>query len=256
MPTSVAIFGSGNMAYHLLKAFDKSHHRISGLITRDESKGRELIHKTGVSCDHFQGHDLCQLTSDIIILTVPESSITEVVKTYDFGPDQVVVHTSGATPLDILPFAKAGVFYPLQTLTQEEAVDYSGIPILIEGSDRMNEQILIELGQGISRNVRTVSSENRLQIHMAAVLACNFPNHLFKKASQILNGAGFDLEILYPLMEETLRKLKAIGPERAQTGPARRGDHITISRHLDLIKDQELRQMYEIFSNDIRRDYE
>jgi hypothetical protein len=49
-----------------------------------------------------------------------------------------------------------------------------------------------------------------------------------------------------------ITKSLSIGPENAQTGPARRGDLETLDRHMDFLKDDEtVSELYKIISQDI-----
>ena len=256
MALSVAILGSGNMAYHLLSAFDKSDIRFGGLIVRDLSQGRETLDKTNARCELIGSLHLENLEVDVIILAVPEQSIQKVLKFYKFNPNHIVVHTSGAEPMDSLQLERVGVFYPLQTLTWGQSLDLSNVPIFVEGSNIAIEESLMELAKSISNSVISTTSESRLVVHMAAVLASNFPNHLFMKAEEILKSNGQELSLLHPLIDETVKKLKALGPLEAQTGPARRKDEETMKRHLELIDHPELKAIYSNLSQSITKTYE
>ncbi len=253
MSKSVAILGSGNMAFQLLSAFSKASISLRGLISRDLNRGASTLEATSANCELVGGHDISDLETDIIILAVPDDAISEVLRFYNFNSDQILVHTSGAASMDLIRHERAGVFYPLQTFTWGESVDFIEIPILIEGSSLSTEESLIELAQSLSDIVQITSSENRLKLHLAAVLVSNFTNHLYHRAEKWLNESQLSFEILYPLIDETLRKAKELGPQNAQTGPAKRGDEKTLTLHNELIKDQKLRELYNLISEDIKK---
>lgn len=241
------------MAYHLLRAFDKSEVSVAGLISRDLSKGRETLEASGASSGLIGGVHLEEIEADIIILAVPENALEKVSRFYSFRADHIVVHTAGAEPLSTLKFENSGVFYPLQSLTWGEPVDFSKVPILIEGSNDHVESQLIDLAETITSSVRMANSEERLYYHTAAVIANNFTNHLLTKSEDFLKSKGLMLEVLFPLIEETIRKAKTIGPLKAQTGPAKRRDEETIHAHLSLIEDDALKAIYQMISDDIKR---
>lgn len=253
MPLRVAILGSGNMAFQLLQAFDKGGVKLNGLISRDLGKGRETLETTGAKCELVGGLHLGELEADIIILAIPESSIQKVLRMYEFNPDHILVHTSGAEPMRSLHLEQVGVFYPLQTLTWGEYIDLSNVPILVEGSNIAVEEKLLELGRQVSSKVQVMSSDDRLRVHLAAVLACNFPNHLLERARQVLAVRDMNLDLLFPLIDETIRKMQKVGPRVAQTGPALRGDQQTLARHLDMIEDVALKKIYGLISQDISK---
>lgn len=256
MPISVAILGTGNLASHLLAAFDKSNIECATLIVRDPSKGRDLIQRMGMKASVHAEKDLRTLKADVIMLAVPEGALIEIQQHYRFDPSQLVVHTSGAEPLQSLNHERCGVFYPLQSFTKGVTVDFKKIPILIEANDPETAMVLKELAQAISHTILDVNSEERLTLHLAAVMVNNFTNHFYTLTDDLLSKTPFSLELLFPLIEETIRKMKAIGAKEAQTGPARRGDVKTIERHKDLLNDELMREIYELITNSIRRRYE
>ncbi len=255
MSLSVAILGSGNTAYHLLRAFNSSDVHLAGLISRDLAKGRETLEASGANCGLIGGSIQTELEADVVILAVPESALTKVVRFYTFREDQVVVHTSGAEPMSTLNFQNSGVFYPLQTMTWGQPMDFSNVPILIEGSNDQVESKLIDLAEAITSQVRMASSEERLHYHAAAVIASNFTNHLIGKAESFLATRGLTMDVLFPLIEETVRKAKRIGAKKAQTGPALRGDEATMNRHLELISEDAMKDLYRLLSEDIKKSH-
>lgn len=244
------------MGYHLLKAFTDTEVELSGLISRDLGEGMKTLEASKAKCGLIGGLHLAEVEADIIILAVPENAIDKVQRMYEFGPEQIIVHTSGSESMDSLHHERVGVFYPLQTLTWGKDVDFTKVPVLIEGSSISVEEKLLDLAQSISTNVSAISSSARRDIHLAAVLASNFPNHLFRKSEEILERHSLGLDLLSPLIIETLKKALSVGPANAQTGPARRGDAGTIRKHLEMITDPGLREIYELLSKDIRSSYE
>ena len=96
----------------------------------------------------------------------------------------------------------------------------------------------------------------RAKLHAAAVYACNFTNHLWAIADDILRReTGTDLGVLRPLLEETMRKALTMRPADGQTGPARRGDRGVIEKHKSLLTQDEA-QLYETLSQHIMDYYE
>lgn len=253
MAPSVAILGSGNMAFQLLTAFDKADVKLVGLISRDLTQGAHTLEKTKARCELVGGRNLTELQTDVIILAVPDDSIEEVLRFYQFHPNHVVVHTSGAEPLASVTHPRSGVFYPLQTFTWGEPVDFKTIPILLEAMTDDVEQMLQELANAISPNVRVMSSTTRLKVHIAAVLVSNFTNHMYHRAEKWLAEQNLPFDLLYPLIEEQWSKAKRLGTAKAQTGPAVRNDKRTMVRHEKLISDVHLKELYRLISEDISR---
>jgi len=253
MSQSVAILGSGNLAFQLLTAFDQAGVPLAGLISRDLSQGAETLEKTKAKCELVGGRNLTDLEADLIILAVPDDAIQDVQRFYQFRQSHVLVHTSGAEPLATITAERSGVFYPLQTFTWGEPVDFSHIPILVEGNSPEVVDLLIALAKRVSQDVRAVSSSDRLRVHVAAVLVSNFTNHLFHRAEKWLAENNLPFDVLLPLIDETWSKAKRMPLAKAQTGPAMRGDQRTLERHQAIITDDALREIYQLISQDIKR---
>ena len=77
------------------------------------------------------------------------------------------------------------------------------------------------------------NSEQRKQLHIAAVFVNNFTNHLAYIAKEHLEKHDLNWENLLPLLEETLNKIKDYNPKEIQTGPARRNDLGVLKTHLN-----------------------
>lgn len=231
----IDIIGRGNVATHLLKAFANT-----------------------ADVKMVNPHDFDRLRRDaeLCIIAVSDNAITEVsARLAELLPgDAIVVHTSGTTPLSAISLhhSHAGVFYPLQTFSKGVELDYSEIPFFIEATDSASEQLLMDTARQISHEVHHADSEKRRHLHLGSVVACNFTNHLCTLSSEYLDKHDIDFRLLLPLLEETTRKLKAMPPAKAQTGPAARHDTATISRHMEMLDaDNKLREIYRIMSESI-----
>jgi predicted short-subunit dehydrogenase-like oxidoreductase (DUF2520 family) len=192
---------------------------------------------------------------DLFIICVSDDAIADVVNDY-MNSGAVVVHTSGSTGMEVFdtPEKDCGVFYPLQTFTRNNAMDYSIIPFLIESATLKVEEMLSDLAKKISGSWFAVNSDNRRKIHVAAVFACNFSNHLVSIAHKLLKEEGLEINLLQPLLEQTMTKLRTLDPLSAQTGPAVREDQLVIDSHLKelegMIHEQEL---YQLLTDNIIR---
>lgn len=249
----VAFIGSGNMAWHLAQAIDRAGHTVAQVISRTEESAKELAVKFGA---HYSS-DISKVYGnvDVCFLCVPDDQLVPVVRSLP-PMKSILVHTCGPESMDILASksSRFGVFYPLQSLTKGEKQNMLQVPILLEASGNETYALMYALADSISNKVLDVSGEDRLRYHLAAVLVNNFSNHLGDKAAQFLKESNLDFSVLHPIIMETARKMVAIGPERSQTGPAKRGDAKTMDKHLDLLKNKpELSAWYTDFSESIRK---
>ena len=169
--------------------------------------------------------------------------------------EAAVVHTAGGIGIEALParFDRRGVLYPLQTFTQGRSVDFAKIPLFVEGNDDSFTSELEAFARNLSRTVYRADSDRRVRLHLAAVFACNFVNHLYALGGEILHGTELPFDVLKPLIAETAAKAVDSGdPHRVQTGPAVRGDLPTLRRHeAALAHDPRLLRIYESLSQDI-----
>ena len=92
-----------------------------------------------------------------------------------------------------------------------------------------------------------------MKIHLAAVIASNFTNHLLYESQQILEKEKIDFSWIRPLMEETIRKAFETGkPASVQTGPAKRKDQKVLDTHLQLLQSKpDMQEIYRLISSSI-----
>jgi predicted short-subunit dehydrogenase-like oxidoreductase (DUF2520 family) len=226
---------------------------IKQVYNRSASAGRLLADQLGAS--FANSTEKIEQDTDLYLAAVSDDAIGIVISQCRLNKEALLVHMAGAVDMNILKGKTryTGVFYPLQTFTKGKAVDFGQIPLFIEGINDVARNALKELAAKISDQVIEASSEDRMYVHLAAVISSNFTNHLLAEAEKILKSRGLELDILKPLMVETIEKAFAISPENAQTGPAVRGNQKVIDKHLEILKDfPEVREVYRNLSEIIR----
>ena len=208
------------------------------------------------------GFTICQLAErgetivpgkDLYIMALPDAAMEEALSEMPLK-DEMLVHTSGSVPMEILSrySENTGVFYPLQTFTKGRPINMKEVPLLIEANRIDNENILVEAAKKISNKVIVADSDRRLSLHIAAVFASNFSNHMYDIARHLMEEQELDFDLLSPLIMETAAKATALGPGKAQTGPAKRNDHEVIMKHLDMLKGHEaIKELYKRISDNI-----
>ncbi|MFY0605763.1 MAG: DUF2520 domain-containing protein [Cyclobacteriaceae bacterium] len=251
----IAIVGFGNVGFHLTKRLFEIGIPPCLICTRDAKKTQNLLDQIGIQSPVTSDKDLSQSALDFVILTVSDTAISDIIANYRFPKNAIIIHTSGSQPLEILAqFEQHGVMYPIQTFSLAKSVNFEKVPILIEGNSENTEIAVEEFASLLSSSIRHASSEERLKVHMAAVIACNFSNKLYEIAEDILRDTSIDLADLQPLLEETVRKAVSLGANQAQTGPAARGDSNIISKHLDSLKDEpEILRIYKMMTQAIQK---
>lgn len=243
----IVIIGSGNVAQHLISAFNKSKDvEVIQVFSRKNDLDPFLFPSKKVISDITLLKD-----ADLYIISVTDGAIAEVSENIFFN-NRLVVHTSGTTSMEILNDKnRKGVFYPLQTFTKGKEVDFNEIPICLETQNDEDYILLEKVAQSISKKAIKISSEQRKAIHVSAVFVCNFVNHLYQIGNEICTENNIPFEILYPLIEETASKIKNLSPVEAQTGPAKRNDTITINSHLNFLSNETYKEIYKLLTKSI-----
>lgn len=247
----ISFIGSGNVATHLAHAFYRSGMEIVQVHSRNFENASALA--TSVKATPII--NLKELIwVDVLVLSLSDSAYPEIL-TQISQKAKVIVHTSGTLSLDILENTsdEVGVFYPLQTFSKSKPVNWSTIPICIEASSPKTQDFLISLANSISDQVVPLDSTKRKALHVAAVFACNFTNHLYHLASKILEENGLSFELMKPLIAETAEKINTLTPDKAQTGPAFRNDEQILATHMQYLENNKaLQAIYSVLSNSIK----
>lgn len=247
----ISLIGAGNLATHLGIALIENNHQILQVY----SKTFEHASLLGSRLNCPVTDKLLDIVSDadIYIIAVKDFAIQSIVESVDFG-DRLVVHTSGAVPVSVFNICckNHGVFYPLQTFSKEKGVNFKEIPILIEANKKRNQSVLMRLASTVSQVVIPVTSEERSRIHLAAVFACNFVNHFYYIAKQLLVDQQLTFDLLKPLILETTSKSLASDPGAVQTGPAVRNEKVVMDKHLKMLSHHpEWARLYQLISENI-----
>ncbi len=254
MIQTVSIIGAGNVAWHFSKEIKKAGIEVIQVFNRNEKNGKLLANE--LNCRYVDNLNKLE-KADLYIFAVTDEAISELIDS-NFFTEKNVVHTAGCVELEVFK-GKAlnyGVIYPLQTFTKEKEICFKDVPLYIEGNSSDFETEISEFAKRLSNNIKLIDSTTRMNIHLAAVIACNFSNYFYILAESVLKNRGLEFSILQNLLIETVQKTKSISPKDGQTGPARRNDLKTIQKHKELLKDEpEILNLYTIVTEGIKKEY-
>jgi predicted short-subunit dehydrogenase-like oxidoreductase (DUF2520 family) len=247
----IVIIGSGNVATVLGRKFIAADHKILQVISRNAQAASKLAYEWNTVSSNYMSAIINH--ADVYIIAVPDDAIEEVIKDLKL-PWKVVAHTAASVSKDILKNVSGhyGVFYPLQSL-RKEMTALPDVPIFIDGSDDKSKMVLKKLALSISQEqVSFAGGDERMKLHVAAVVVSNFTNYLYKLAQDYCKKEGIEFNSLQPLIEETAVRLKSISAAASQTGPAARNDKETIEKHLILLDNHpELKKVYAFMTESI-----
>ena len=258
MKFKIAILGTGNVAWHLAPAMEDAGHTITEVYGRDSEK-IESITKRLYTAESKEDLDFSESEAEIFILAVSDQAISDLADEVILPEDSILVHTSGSVPLEILGYSSAsytGIFYPLQTFSKDRSIDFSEVPFLLESEDETTLQKLKKLAKSLSPLQYLIKSKDRLALHIAAVFASNFSNHMLRISEEIMARQGLDFEMMKPLIIETISKSLELGARGAQTGPAIRSDLNTLDVHYQFLNyNEQVAEIYRLISQDIIDSY-
>jgi predicted short-subunit dehydrogenase-like oxidoreductase (DUF2520 family) len=246
---TVTILGAGNVATHLYEAFKSAKG-----ITIKQWYNRTYSDISSYANEVDTTDDLSQLKeAHIYIMAVSDDSIASLSRALPFE-NRLVAHTSGSVSIhDLDKKNQRAVFYPLQTFSKDAELDFSDIPICIEVTEKENLQFMKDLAEALGCTSYKITTEQRQTLHLSAVFVNNFTNQLYRIAHEISDAKSINFDILKPLILETAKKVQAMSPYMAQTGPAKRNDKKTIKRHLKLLENEEHKAIYELLTTSIKK---
>jgi len=241
----IYIIGTGNLAWNLCYYLRKYNFKIGGVFSKNLEKLNYFSKKF-----HIKKYEqFYQISSNkgIFFLCVPDNYVLEFAS-YLKGKSKYVVSFSGAIDYRNLVEANAnsGIFYIFQTFTFGFKANLKNVPVFCETINPFLQFFFKNLSEKLNLKLYEISSKERLKIHLSGVFINNFVNFLILQTERFLIKNNLDRKILCPIVKETLRKIKKIGAEKSQTGPAIRKDFITIEKHKNFLKNEDI-LLFEIY---------
>jgi predicted short-subunit dehydrogenase-like oxidoreductase (DUF2520 family) len=249
----VIFIGAGNLATRLSLEMKRVGFTIVQVFSHTQEHAALLAEKLG--CAWTTTIEDVRDDAELYVFSLKDSVLTDIIA--HIKPNQGIwIHTAGSMPMDVFAgFSnRYGVLYPLQTFSKQRTVDFSIVPIFLESNSEEVAEKLKKIAFSISSSVYFLSSEKRKYLHLAAVYACNFTNHIYSEAFKLLASQEIPTEVLLPLIDETAAKIHAMTPAEAQTGPAIRYDENVINKHLAMLSDADMKLLYQLISKSIHKE--
>lgn len=246
----VVFIGAGNVATHLATELFRNSFDIIQVYSRTMGSASALAQEV-------QATPITDIASvdnsvDLYIFSLKDSVLEDIVSQIPSN-NGLWIHTAGSVSMDVFQkyTSRYGVLYPFQTFSKGREIAWQKVPVFIEANRSDDLEILRNTAEKISGKVAELSSQDRKYVHLTGVFACNFTNHMYALSKLFLNHVNLPFDVSLPLIDETAAKVHELSPEKAQTGPAVRYDKNVIDRHLDLIEDENIRQIYKLISENI-----
>lgn len=229
----IVIIGSGNVATVMGRLFKINNHEVIQVMSRHHSNAKILADELGCAYTNYEG--VTDKTADLYLVAISDSVLFDLNKSFSLG-DKLIVHTAGSISKDVLQNISSnyGVIYPFQSLRKE--MDFiPEIPFMVDGNTEAATAMIEEFAKTLSPDVRRTNDDERLKLHVAGVVVNNFTNHLYTVAEDFCQKENIDFKLLFPLMQETTRRITVYAPKDVQTGPAVRNDVFTLDKHLRIL---------------------
>ena len=250
----IVLVGAGNVATHLGGAWQKAGYEIAQVYSRTSTSALELANRLGVGYTTSL-EDLCA-DADVYVVMVKDAVLQELIPLLVKGKENaLVVHTAGSMPMSVGEghAIRHGVLYPMKTFSKAREVDFSSVSFFVEANDEAELSILKSMAAALSPKVYEATSAQRTYLHIAAVFACNFTNHMYALSARLLEKNGLPFDAMLPLIDETARKVHELHPQDAQTGPAVRRDENVMGKHLTMLEDEPgIKDIYKMISDSIQ----
>ena len=250
----IVLIGAGNVATHLGLALKRAGHEVMQVYSRTEVSASALAERLGVP--FTVSLDEVVTDADIYIVSVKDAVLQELLPLVVKDREEALfVHTAGSMPMDVWKgiVARYGVLYPMQTFSKSREVDFNSVSFFVEANGKDDLDALMHLASSLSPKVYEATTEQRMSLHVAAVFACNFSNHMYALSARLLEKYGMPFDAMLPLIDETARKVHELSPTDAQTGPAVRRDGNVMDKHLSMLSDEPMLQdLYEKISKSIQ----
>ncbi|MBK6635286.1 MAG: DUF2520 domain-containing protein [Chitinophagaceae bacterium] len=231
----IVIIGSGNVASVLGRLFVKNNHEILQVVSRNAAHAQALAAEFDCGFADYEG--AINKEADLYLVAVVDSALYDLNNNLHLG-NKLILHTAGSVSKDVLKQISInyGVLYPLQSLRKE--MEYTReIPFLIDGNTDETITLIKDFAGTFSGHVVKAADDERLKLHVAAVVVSNFSNHLYAMAEKFCIKENVDFKLLLPLIKETAGRIEYISPAEVQTGPAMRKDVFTLDKHLRVLSD-------------------
>jgi predicted short-subunit dehydrogenase-like oxidoreductase (DUF2520 family) len=262
----IGIIGLGSVGRALAHILKTKRFNLQGVYSRIFQNAEELAKV--LDCNAYQTPWDLAKDCQVIIIATSDKAIGEVcnllVEKKALSIGQYLVHLSGSLTTEVLESAsEIGCFslsmHPLQSFAnvEEALLNLPQSYFALEGDPEA-----VNIAQGIIKDIGGVpiqiSKEVKPLYHAAACMASNYLVSLINMSKELLVKANFTeeeaIQAIMPLIKGTVRNIEQLGTVKALTGPIARGDTKTINKHLEVLKDNNLLNLYKmigIYTTDI-----
>lgn len=250
-----SIIGTGNTAWFIATRLAAAGHICVGIYGRNVKAAEQL--SSVINAPAYTLTDGIKDAGEVCIIAISDHAINEIVQQFRFT-DTVLLHTAGAVDAAILSSAAThyGVIWPIYSIVKDNLPAERNIPTIWEAATPQAKEKITGLLPALTDITYEADYEKRKWLHLTAVFSNNFANHLFAITQKLCAENDLPFNLLLPIAQQTVSRLSTGNAYTLQTGPARRGDEVTLQKHLQLLASYPVWQkLYREISESIGKMY-
>ncbi|MGC2695372.1 MAG: DUF2520 domain-containing protein [Candidatus Angelobacter sp.] len=245
---TITLVGAGNLAQALGPALRDAGYKIQTVVARETASSRRRAAMLAKSLD-AKAIPMAQAApdSDIIWICHTDDALEETARTLARKPGwkgKVVFHSSGALSSDVLlPLKRRGAgtasLHPMMTFVPGTVPTMSEVPFALEGGPEAvasAQQIVKRLGA----EAFPIHKKFKTLYHALGSFSSPLIVATLVTAERVGRGAGLNpsqtRKLMGPILRQTFKNYEERGAVAAFSGPIKRGDLITVRRHLQDLK--------------------
>jgi predicted short-subunit dehydrogenase-like oxidoreductase (DUF2520 family) len=235
MTFTLGIIGGGRAAWAFGSTWRRIGWPLAGVALRSESAIPRLLDAPMRTRDELAND------ADLILIAVSDRAIEHVAASIP-QTQAILFHPSG-----ILTSVRAGFsLHPLKSLPPVgEPSDLGGSLLVFEGAHR---EVAERIASAAGARFAEIAPQQKVLYHAAAVFGSNYVAALLDIAEELI-GIEHAREDLAALAESAISNWRRHSDSRRFTGPAARGEHEVIERHLAALQaDPQLAELYRLLA--------
>ncbi len=257
---SVSIIGAGAVGRSLAFALCDGGCIPEAIYSKRTVSASTLARSLGTKI--FGAVSVARLSSKIVIISVPDAEIglvaAQIAENSGSLKGMIFLHTSGALTSDeLLPLRRkggsVGSIHPLQTFSKRRSrTEFTNVHCAIEG-----DADAVKAARAVARIIGarhfTIRKNEKIVYHIAAVFASNYLVTLLSVSERL--GRTISIQeknfrrIIAPLVNQTVENILRTSPADALTGPIKRGDGNTVSKHIRKLEStKDLKQFLPLYA--------
>ena len=236
--------GAGALAGALAPALKRAGYRVTEVVSREaarsQARARAVARRAGARAVEL---GKAKLDADVVWLCVPDSAIAEAGRALARGREwrgKVALHSSGALASDELRALRArgasvGSLHPMMTFAGAKPPALRGLTFAVEGDGRA-ARVARQIARDLGGEAFAIQKAKKPLYHALGSFSSPLLVMLLSEAEQVGKAAGLapakTAKVVRAILRRTLENYFRGGAAAAFSGPMRRGDLVTIKRHM------------------------